>query len=96
MQYEKIEKQYKGDATNMNEFTYEVVEERYRLGDHERISYGIAVYSTGNSAYDEPPLISVHDITSNRPLAAESVKKFNALGLSPCQLEDVIEDLLLD
>lgn len=81
---------------DMNGITYEIVEERYRLGDRERISYGIAVYLTAELADNAPPIISVHDITSDRLLVVEFVKKFNALGLPLYQLEDVIEDLLLD
>lgn len=76
-------------------FIYAVVKEHYTLGEEERISYGVAVYSNSVSDGTACIVASVHDITSDAKKASELVRRCNDLQLSADHLEDVIEDFFL-
>lgn len=78
----------------MNSITYGLIEERYALNGHERISYGIAIYADAELDGTATVISAIHDVTSDKSRLAALVQQCNLLALSPIHLEDVIEDLL--
>lgn len=76
-------------------FIYAVVKEHYALGEENRISYGVVVYSNSVSDGTACIVASVHDITSDEKKVSELVRRCNHLQLSAVHLKDVIEDFFL-
>ncbi len=79
----------------ISEITYGICKEIYFLGDKQRISYGIVIYS--NAAEDETATIiaSRHDVTAQYQTMKKLVDECNELKLSILQLDDVLEDYCL-
>ena len=78
----------------MTGITYGLVEERYRLGERMRVSYGIVGYANAESIGTTSIVVSVHDITSDKAKLSDLVQKCNELELSVVHLNDVVEDYL--
>ena len=88
----ELEKSNIKDDTNDWNITYAVVEEHYALGEIERISYGIVVYSTSALEQTACVVASVCDITSDSKRLLALVQRCNDLQLSVIHLHDIIED----
>lgn len=79
----------------MIDVTYGIVEEKYTVGEVNRISYGIAGYANVSERDIADVVVCVHDVTSDKERLSELVLKCNELGLSQIHLRDVVEDFLL-
>ena len=79
---------------NQATVSYGMIEEHYFLGDESRVSYGIAAYAHANRSGTSAITHAIHDITADRQALDELVTLCNHLCLSPCHLQDVVDDFL--
>lgn len=79
----------------MIDATYGVIEEKYTVGNHSRISYGIAAYADIEHNGTAIVVASVNDITSDRERITQLVDDCNRLNLSLIHLNDVVEDFFV-
>lgn len=82
-----MEKQTK--ALKRNNITYELILETSKVEDVSVCSYGISCKEQGLIKAE------IHNISSNRILIENLIKKCNELDLSPEHLLDVVEDILV-
>ena len=74
--------------------SYAIIEEKYTLGNENRISYGIAAYSNVKENGTATVVASVHDVTSNKEELMKLVDSCNRLKLSTLHLSDAVEDFI--
>ena len=73
---------------------YGIVEEKYVLGESQRIAYGIAAYADAETDGTATIVASVNDISSDKDRVEAFVKSCNSAKLSPRFLKDAAEDFL--
>lgn len=78
----------------MSKLTYAVTEEIRRVGDEERISYGIAAYENVPENGSAVVIASVGDVSCTRDPMEKLAQWCNLLEISPLHLCDVVEDFL--
>ena len=78
----------------MSKITYGTVEECYRIGNEERVSYGIVACADAEELGSACVVAAVRDLSSDRDLVERTAKQCNQLGLDPIHLPDLAEDLL--
>lgn len=76
-------------APQRNNITYELILETSQVEDVSVYSYGISCKEHGLIKSE------IHNISSNRLLIENLIKKCNELDLSPEHLLDVVEDILV-
>ncbi len=78
----------------MNNVTYALSEEIYKLGNEKRVSYGIVAYANAELDGTATIISSVRDVSSDRQAIVDLISQCNRLQLSPAHLGEVVEDFL--
>ena len=73
---------------------YEIVEERFLMGNETRISYGLVAYADSDKEATATIVASAHDLTNDKCRAQLLAKKCNRGRLSLCHFQEIIEDFL--
>ena len=78
----------------MSKITYGTVEEHYRVGNGERISYGLVACADAEQVGSACVVAAVRDLTPSRERVERTAELCNEQKLDPIHLSEIAEDLL--